>query len=459
MKEVNTSIEVRDNQNIVFTLTASDPDNRPGFDPNADFAIDYQMQYKWDFGDGKTVDWTTQKEMTHNYTGKGSANNGYEYYTVTVMLRDGPEKNPSTLTYTTEPFKVYVNLMPVAEAGPDLPSIDYEDQIQADDLVQFDASGSYDPNDDLNNNNIIDDTEIDNLKYTWDFGDKSAAGEGQKPTHTYTKGGVYTVQLTVFDLGGRTSTDSMTVTVVEKNKAPVLVVDVYSNEDKKNKMVDNQITVMTKEDIMFDASGSYDPDGKAYNDDKNSTLPSEDLMFKWEFTVNGTTSTFSSIYSYPDNGEYTVTLTITDKSHTRKISISQTFTVTVKNRAPFAMINKMETEAVVGQEVIFNGKDSYDADGTVKNWSWEFGDDIKEPFKESSTAMHKYEKPGKYVAKLLVKDDDGDVSTAATINVTIKKAPTKGDDGLFGPGFEVAFAILALVGAAAIVEVARRRKE
>lgn len=67
--------------------------------------------------------------------------------------------------------------------------------------AMFDATGSSD----------LEDT---GLIYTWDFGDKRT-GKGLKPTHAYTKGGKYTVTLTVTDSDDGKATTTLQVTVNE----------------------------------------------------------------------------------------------------------------------------------------------------------------------------------------------------------------------------------------------------
>lgn len=408
---------VRDYEDLYFEASATDPDLRPGFDPNGDHIIDYQVQYKWDFGDGKAVEWTTQNEMSHNYSGKGSANNGYQYYTVVVIVRDGPEKDPHSEIVTLAPFKVYVNMAPVADAGSDLPSIEYDGDIQTLDIVHFDASRSYDPNDDLNGDGVISSSEVDNLQYSWNFGD-GAAGGGVRPTHIYEKAGIYTAQLTVKDMGGRTGTDSLTVTVVEIPKTPIIDINVGSQDGQGNTMEGYTITVLTKEDIVFDATGSYAPDGDAYTDDKASTDPSEDLLFVWEFGPDSKTSAPKVTYSYPEDGDYTVTLTVTDMAHPCAPSVVITITVHVLNRAPIADMGNFEG-VNTGQEALFDGKDSSDMDGSVVQYSWDFGDEYKSGWQNESRTKHIYEKPGIYRVKLIVKDNDGSESVADGGNITV----------------------------------------
>ncbi len=79
----------------------------------------------------------------------------------------------AALNYSLSP-----NSQPVADAGG--PYAGTEGVPLA-----FDASGSYDP-------------DNDPLTYRWDFGD-GATGAGITPTHTYTAGGAYTVTLVVND--------------------------------------------------------------------------------------------------------------------------------------------------------------------------------------------------------------------------------------------------------------------
>ncbi|MEA2055139.1 MAG: PKD domain-containing protein [Candidatus Thermoplasmatota archaeon] len=59
---------------------------------------------------------------------------------------------------------------------------------------------------------------------------------------------------------------------------------------------------------------------------------------------------------------------------------------------------------VDGIEVVFNGSFSIDYDGTIVNWTWNFGDENTSYGKE---VTHFYNENGIYIANLTVKDNDG----------------------------------------------------
>jgi chitinase len=53
------------------------------------------------------------------------------------------------------------------------------------------------------------------LEFNWDFGDGTANTAGSKVSHTYSSSGDYTVELTVTDADGDTTTETTTVSVAE----------------------------------------------------------------------------------------------------------------------------------------------------------------------------------------------------------------------------------------------------
>lgn len=80
------------------------------------------------------------------------------------------------------------------------------------------------------------------------------------------------------------------------------------------------------------------------------------------------------------------------------------------NQKPKAVISA-PNKALLGEEIIFDASDSYDLDGDVLTYVWDFGDGTR---KSEILVKHTYKKAGKYNIKLEVKDIFGVADTAKT---------------------------------------------
>lgn len=77
-------------------------------------------------------------------------------------------------------------------------------------------------------------------------------------------------------------------------------------------------------------------------------------------------------------------------------------------------------EGHVNDFINFDGSDSYDNDGEVVEWQWDFDDGAGwEDWEEDPYATYQYENGGIYNVKLRVKDDDGAISLPDTAITTI----------------------------------------
>ena len=89
----------------------------------------------------------------------------------------------------------------------------------------------------------------------------------------------------------------------------------------------------------------------------------------------------------------------------------------VKNMEPVAVIEPEYLEVEVGEEVVFDGSGSYDDDGQIVSYEWDFGDAAPTPLPMSSAdagslvtgvnPSHTYQDSGNYVVSLTVVDDKG----------------------------------------------------
>ncbi|UCE74777.1 MAG: right-handed parallel beta-helix repeat-containing protein [Methanomassiliicoccales archaeon] len=179
-----------------------------------------------------SLDWVYH--TPHNITASKGPETGYAdpfmdmSKLVVVDLSPGPEPP---------------NQPPVADAG--------EDQlVNEDDIVEFDGSGSYDPD------GVI-------VNYTWDFGDGNF-GYGVSPTHVYGTPGIYEVILTVKDDDDATDSDICIITV-DDIAAPSLPTDLNA-ELVSGSLTDVKLTWTASED---DGAG-YD-DVAGYTVYKSST--------------------------------------------------------------------------------------------------------------------------------------------------------------------------------------------
>lgn len=117
--------------------------------------------------------------------------------------------------------------------------------------------------------------------YTWDFGDGSAAGSGNAPTHSYASTGSYQVTMTV-EANGCSSSASNYVTY-----APRAVVDFSINQVSCN-----------NEEVVF-TNGSSVSSGK--------------VGYSWDFETDGTSdaSSINANHEYSGFGTFDITLTAT----------------------------------------------------------------------------------------------------------------------------------------------------
>ena len=327
--------------------------------------------YSWDFGDGSEV--STEADPAHIFTEVGD-------YTVTLTVTDAEGlSDTATLTINVNEVEV-VNQAPVAIAASDVLSGD------APLTVNFMGSGS------------TDDAGMDNLTYSWDFGDGSEVSTKADPAHIFTEVGDYTVTLTVTDAEGLSDTATLTINVNEVevvNQAPDAVAgsDILSG--------DAPLTV------NFTGSGSTDDDGI--------------VSYSWDFGDGSEISTEADpAHIFTEVGDYTVTLTVTDSE-----GLSDTATLTINvnevevvNQAPDAVAASDILSGDAPLTVNFTGSSSTDDDG-IASYSWDFGDG-SEVSTEADPA-HIFTEVGDYTVTLTVTDAEG-LSDTDTIIITVAEA-------------------------------------
>jgi PKD repeat protein len=297
--------------------------------------------------------------VEHSY-----ADDGLYIVKLTVTDDDGA-------TASTTAAKAVANRPPTASFTENATTL-YRGEV-----IRFNATESFDPDGYI-------------ASYLWSFGDGTNA-TGVIVDHVYIDDGNYTVTLTVTDDDGALAV--VTATKFVLNRPPIA------------SFTENATIVKTGEVILFDASASYDPDGTI-------------VSYTWNFGDGTIASGITVTHSYVDDGTYTVTLNVTDNDGA---TTSLTATKTVLNRPPIASFTESALTVYAGEVIRFNASASYDPDGTIVSYTWNFGDG-NITTTTSPIINHTYTTPGTYNVTLTVTDDDGQTDDEVK-TFTVQAAP------------------------------------
>ena len=313
---------------------ARDPDGDP-------------LTHAWDVGDGGAP--VQGQRVTHRFAGPGR-------YPVTLRVDDGTGLDNASHAASIE---VWIDHPPVAIAeAPDL--------VCAGDRVLFNGTRSHDPDGGA-------------LLHLWEFGDGSTA-QGPSPVKSYTRGGDYSVTLSVMDDSGLdcgVGKDRLAVRVVA---APVA----DAGEDQ---------AVCAGSPVTFDGSASSDFDGVV-----NS--------FLWDFGDGEHASGPRPTHIYAEPGEYRARLTVSgdrvgdcDNQHSDEVLVRVLGAPRVAIAAP--------AEAAVASEIPFTIVPLAGAtDGLEPGLSarWDFGDGRSA---QGIAVTHAYSQPGRHTVTLNLESPGG----------------------------------------------------
>lgn len=313
------------------------------------------LSYIWDFGDGATGE---GQVVNYAWTEPGEFR-----VTLTVIDDSGTASALQTVSRI-----VRVDDAPVADAGPD--------QYVTASVVQFDGGGSTDSDGTV-------------TRWEWDFGDGGTA-TGRQVEHAYERTGVYEVALVVRDDSGaplNVDRDTMRVVV---NAAPIA--------DAGPPQV-----VAPGEEFVLSGRASLDPDG-------------EIAEYRWTFPDGTEKSGLRVAHRLDEPGLHRVGLTVFDDFAGGAAQDESEVLITVN--APPVAIAGADLLIAPGDSVLFDARQSFDPDGRVAGYRWEF-DDLGNPL-DAPTVERAYVTPGVWSAQLIVTDDSGVANGTASDDVTIR---------------------------------------
>ena len=150
-------------------------------------------------------------------------------------------------------------------------------------------------------------------------------------------------------------------------------------------------------EVTFDASASSSPNGAI-------------VSYEWDFGDDEAGSGVTVEHTYTEKGTYAVTLVVTDSTGA---TAARTDEVQALSLPPVARFTVAPYYVTVDETVWFDASDSYDPDGEIVDYLWDFGDGTSD---EGVVVSHEYTSAQgtgwRPQIVLTVVDDDGVVSMA-----------------------------------------------
>jgi PKD repeat protein len=166
------------------------------------------------------------------------------------------------------------------------------------------------------------------------------------------------------------------------------------------------------EEIMFDSSGSYDPDGDM-------------LTYTWDFGDGNISYDVNPTHTYTYEHDFTVTLVVSDgQLDSEPASTTATITSAGENQAPIADVAEESITVKRNDPVVLDASGSYDPDGDPISFAWQLISGTPPiTLENADTAVASFTAPN--VAKVwefqvTVTDIHGAIATA-TVTITVTR--------------------------------------
>jgi hypothetical protein len=284
------------------------------------------------------------------------------------------------------------NTGPVASAGPDAAA-------NLGETVTLDGSGSTDVDGDV-------------LTYAWSLASRPSGSQASidvatavSPHFTIDRAGTYVAQLMVSD--GTVLSAADTVVVTTRNTAPVA----HAGADQ---------SAVAGRRVPLDGSASSDPDGSP-------------VTFEWALTARPAGS--NAVLQNPSspapwfiadrNGLYVVQLIVNDGALS---SEPDTIVISTSNAAPTANAGADRLDLPVGSTVTLDASASADPDGHALTYQWSLvavpaGSAASLSNSAAATPSFTADRPGEYVAQVIVNDGLLDSAPDTILLRTANRAP------------------------------------
>ena len=267
---------------------------------------------------------------------------------------------------------------------------------------------------------IVEDPDGDPVTLRWDFGD-GFTSTATYVNHSYKTPDDYVIEVEAFDGNATSGRVKRSILVhVEPNNPPIGVIEISGpavlditppKGDDSYRGLEYRVNL--GDNIIFDASKSRDPDGQSLR------------TFKWDFDDVYATEENPNVATLPRSshrfvveGAYNVTLTLFDGVKYGYVNVWIR-----TNNAPI-VVPPGRIDGETDLEITFDGSRSSDPDPEDNlQYKWDFGDNTRTDWSDSTHATHTYKITAIYTVTLWLTDGLLTQSATTTANIDPKNHP------------------------------------
>jgi len=185
-----------------------------------------------------------------------------------------------------------------------------------------------------------------------------------------------------------------------------------------NTYIDGDVKIIKPPVANFTFSPNIPFTGETVTFNASLSTPDGGIIISYEWSFGGGTPDaigMIATHAYADNGTCTATLIVTDSDG---LTDTDSQNITVLNRPPIASFTESATTVFTGTIISFNASSSYDPDGYIANYLWDFGDGTNAT---GILANHAYAGNGTCTVTLNVTDDDGTSTSTKAIKTVLNR--------------------------------------
>ncbi len=168
-------------------------------------------------------------------------------------------------------------------------------------------------------------------------------------------------------------------------------------------------------EVIHDPEGKLKPGDTAHLD----ISCEENCNVSWPLQKGDIVEVYARhyVYNYQWNKNYSIGVWIYSRNNPYDGYVEKIGETT--NRPPVALLKVSPQNANVGESITFDASGSYDPDGRVVEYYFDFGDGNTHGWTQSPVVSYSYSKEGTYKARVRVKDDNGARSDWSYVEIYI----------------------------------------